>query len=56
MKYAEGLAEGKANGLVEGLQKGKIETDKNLLSLNVSAEMIMEATGLSKEEINNLEE
>ena len=51
---AEGLAEGKAKGLAEGLAEGINKTAKNLLKMNFKVEEIMEATGLSKEEIEAL--
>lgn len=53
---AEGLAEGRAEGLVEG----KLETQKaivqNLLKLNMSVELICQATGLTTEQISQLKE
>lgn len=45
-----GIAEGFAEGLVEGIKK----TAKNLLRMDFKIEDIMEATGLSKEEIEAL--
>ena len=45
-----GIAEGLAEGLVEGIKK----TAKNLLRMDFKIEDIMEATGLSKEEIEAL--
>ncbi|QYS91589.1 PD-(D/E)XK nuclease family transposase [Flavobacterium covae] len=50
----EGLIEGKMEGLIEGEIKGKIETAKSLKRLGVSVEIITQATGLTKEEINKL--
>ncbi|MET3047266.1 PD-(D/E)XK nuclease family transposase, partial [Flavobacterium covae] len=46
--------EGKMEGLIEGKMEGKIETAKSLKKIGVSVEIITQATGLSKEEINKL--
>ena len=61
-KFAEGHAEGLAEGMAEGMAKGKAEGEKetkekiavNLLSLGVPLETIMQASGLSEEEIKKL--
>ena len=54
----EGRAEGHAEGLQEGLQEGKklsqIEVARNLKKMGLSTEMIVQGTGLSVEEIENL--
>jgi len=51
---AEGLAKGQTKGLKEGLQKGEqkrsIEIAKNLKAAGVSAEIILQTTGLRLEE------
>ncbi len=60
--HAEGHAEGLAEGLAEGMAKGKAEGEKetkekiavNLLSLGVPLETIVQASGLSEEEIKNI--
>ena len=46
----QGLQQGKAIGFVEG----KIETARNLLSMGLSIDDIIKATGLSKQEIGHL--
>ena len=46
--------EGKKEGKMEGKKEGKIETAINLLKNNVSIEIIMNSTGLTKEEIEAL--
>ena len=55
---AEGLAEGRAEGLAEGRAEGRAEvklaTVRNLKALNVAPDIIMQATGLSFEEIEKL--
>ena len=65
-KIAEGHAEGRAEGMGEGMAKGiakvKVEGEKeakekmaaNLLSLGVPLETIVQASGLSEEDIQNL--
>ena len=49
-KYAEGRAEGRA----EGEKKAKERIASNLLALGVPIETIMQASGLSEEEIKNI--
>ena len=57
-KFAEGLAEGMAEGMAKGKAEGEKETKEkiavNLLSLGVPLETIVQASGLSEEEIKNL--
>ena len=54
----EGLREGRAEGRVEGRAEGRAETSKeiakNMLAKSYDINTIMEITGLSKEDINNL--
>ena len=56
-KFAEGMAKGKAEGIAEGMAKGekaaKVKIAANLLSLGVPMKTIMQASGLSEEEIKN---
>lgn len=59
---AEGMEKGMAEGMEKGMVKGKAEGEKeaketiaaNLLSLGVSVETIVQASGLSEEKIENL--
>ena len=55
---AEGIAEGRAVGIaegrVEGKAEGKIEVALNLIAAGVSMDIIMQATGLSRNEIEKL--
>lgn len=61
-KFAEGMAEGIANGKAEGMEEGmakgekaaKVKIAANLLSLGVPMETIMQASGLSEEEIKSI--
>ena len=50
-KYAEGRTEGRA----EGEKKAKERIASNLLALGVPIETIMQASGLSEEEIKNIQ-
>ncbi len=54
----EGLKQGKEEGLKQGKEEGKKEERqqiaRNLLSMEIETEKIMEATGLAKEEIENI--
>lgn len=56
--HKEGRAEGRAEGLEEGLEegekKGVFKTAKNLLALGLPLETIIQATGLSEDEIKRL--
>lgn len=48
------LDSAKEEGVIEGIEKGKVEVAKNLIENNVSIEIIMKSTGLTKEQIENL--
>ena len=48
---AEGIAEGKAEGRAEGM----LEVAKNLLSMDIPILQIMQATGLTQEQIKGLQ-
>lgn len=50
----EGLAEGRMEGLAEGERKKQLEVAGNLKKMGLSSEMIMQATGISVEEIEKL--
>jgi len=49
-----GVIEGEVRGEVKGIEKGKIEIAKNLLNLGFSIDLIMESTGLTKEEVEKM--
>ena len=51
---AEGRAEGLTQGLVEGEKKAKVKMALNLLALGVPEETIVQASGLTHEEIEKL--
>ena len=55
---AEGRAEGRAEGMEKGLEKGRMETNienaRNLKKLGVAIDIISQATGLSKKDIEAL--
>ena len=52
---AEGIAEGKAEGKAEGRAEGMLEVAKNLLSMDIPILQIMQATGLTQEQIKGLQ-
>ena len=52
--YDDGKEEGKAEGLEEGAKKEKIEIAKNLLKDGISIEVVSKNTGLSIEELEEL--
>ena len=54
MKYQHDMASEKHEGYTEGVYQTKLETAKNLVDLGVAHEVIMQATGLKQDEINNL--
>ena len=49
-----GIRQGIAQGFADGSYQTKLETAKNLLDLGLSVENIAQATGLSREEVENL--
>ena len=51
---SEAKETGYTSGINDGISKGIKQTDKNLLSMNMTLEDISKATGLSVEEINKL--
>ena len=50
----KGMEKGLEKGIAQGLEKGKIETARNLKQLGVSIDVIVQATGLSEEEVQQL--
>ncbi|MBE6064435.1 MAG: Rpn family recombination-promoting nuclease/putative transposase [Clostridium cochlearium] len=50
-----GIQKGMAQGIEKGIEKGKIEVARNLLKMGMDLLAIMQATGLSKEEIKKIE-
>ena len=51
-----GLKEGLAEGEAKGARNKAIETARNFLKKNISAEIIAECTGLPLEEVNKLKQ
>ena len=49
-----GRSKGRREGLEKGIKKGILVTAKNLFSMGLPIESIMQATGLSKEELEKL--
>ena len=52
---AEGMAKGMAKGITEGMAKEKAKIAKKLLEIGMPLENIMQVTGLTEDEINNLQ-
>ncbi|UKS26563.1 Rpn family recombination-promoting nuclease/putative transposase [Paenibacillus sp. HWE-109] len=48
--------EGRQEGMQEGMHKSKIEIAKNLLGIGIDAANVIEATGLTKDEVQRLKE
>ena len=48
--FAAGLVEGEAKGLAEGEARGKADVAKAMLSLGLSEDVILQATGLTESE------
>ena len=53
-KFAKGRAKSKAEGIAEGGKAAKVKIAANLLSLGVPMKTIIQASGLSEEEIKNM--
>ena len=52
--FAEGIEQGIEQGFSEGSYQTKLDTAKNLLEMGFAIEAIVRATGLSKEEVENI--
>ena len=50
----EGIQKGRAEGLAEGMKQERYEIARKLLEVGIPLESIMQATGLSKDEIKQL--
>jgi predicted transposase/invertase (TIGR01784 family) len=51
---SEGKEEGKKEGKEEGKKEGKLETARKLIERGVDMDIIVEATGFPKQEIEKL--
>ena len=51
---AKGLTKGRAEGRKEGRKEGVLDTARKLLMMGISASQVMEATGLSQDQIDSL--
>ena len=55
----KGMAQEMAQGIEKGIEKGRtegfVEVARNMKSLGISTELIIKATGLTAEEIENIE-
>ena len=50
----EGRLEGHLEGRIEGLMEGRMEVARNMKSLGVPTDIIIQSTQLSEKEIENL--
>ena len=53
--YVEGEEKGMAKGIAKGMAKEKLDTAYRLLSMGMSWSQIMQATGLTEEELKPLQ-
>ena len=51
----KGMAKGRAEGRAEGLAKGKAEVARNLLAMGMSWTQIIQATGLTEDQLKQLQ-
>ena len=51
----KGMAKGRAEGKVEGKVEGKAEVARNLLAMGMSWSQIMQATGLTEDQLKQLQ-
>ncbi|UKS26562.1 Rpn family recombination-promoting nuclease/putative transposase [Paenibacillus sp. HWE-109] len=52
----EGMQKGMQKGIEEGMHKSRIEIAKNLLGIGIDVAKVIEATGLTKDEVQRLKE
>ncbi len=52
--YKDGVEKGIEKGMAEGKRKAKIEVAKKMLNNGIDIDIIIQATGLNKKEINAL--
>ncbi|MEB7742337.1 hypothetical protein NGB58_24675 [Escherichia coli] len=50
----EGREEGITLGLAQGIERGKLETARNMLNAGINRKMVLELTGLSDEQLKML--
>ena len=53
--YVEGEEKGIAKGMAKGMAKGKAEVARNMMTMCMSLPQIMQATGLTEEELKQLQ-
>ena len=51
----KGRAEGMAEGMAKGMAKGKAEVARNLLAIGMSWSQILQATGLTEDQLKQLQ-
>ena len=53
--YVESEEKGIAKGMAKGMAKGKAEVARNMMTMGMSLPQIMQATGLTEEELKQLQ-
>jgi predicted transposase/invertase (TIGR01784 family) len=54
--FAQGIEKGVEKGKIEGTLEGTMAVARNMLGIGLAVEVIMQATGLSREEIVELKD
>lgn len=54
MEIEKGRAEGREQGRAEGRAEGKLEIVKNLLAMGIPMDKVVQASGLTEEQISAL--
>jgi predicted transposase/invertase (TIGR01784 family) len=54
-KFDKGKMEGMMQGKMQGMMQGKVEVARKLLAAGIGLEVILQATGLSREELDELQ-
>ena len=54
MEIEKGRAEGRAEGRAQGRAEGKLEIAKNLLAMGIPMDKVVQASGLTEEQISAL--
>ena len=54
MEIEKGRAEGREQGRAEGRAEGKLEIAKNLLAMGIPMDKVVQASGLTEEQISDL--
>jgi len=53
-KFEKGFEKGVEKGIEQGIEQGKVEVARNLKAAGVAVEVIMQSTGLNREQVSGL--